>query len=154
MALTSTTVNDLSANTSTLSILGDMTESVVYTKSTNSFLFSSQLTFTITPTQYLQFAVILIAYNANIVNVFNPSFSVSTPFNVSSISDINDGVGNLNFLCNAGGHRLYSISCAVPNGNCVFAARNSNITLTFDEFQFYLSSSIHFKNEIIKSYSL
>lgn len=154
MAISSITSNDLALNTSTLTITGDALESIIYTKSTNSFAFSPQLTFTVTPTQYLQFAAILIAYNTNIINIFNPSFIVSTPFNVTNISDTNDGVSTLNFLCNAGGHRLYSIASIYPAGNCVFAARLSGTTLTFDELQLYLTCSIHYKNEIIKSFNL
>jgi len=154
VAISSVISNDLLANTSTLTLSGDASESIIYSKSTNSFFFAAQPTFSITPSQYLQFSSMLLAFNVNVNNIFNPNSNVSSTFNISNVSDTNDGINSLNYLCSWGSNRLYAITSTYPLGNCVFGARNNKINLTFDEFQFYLLCSVHYKNEIIKSFHL
>jgi hypothetical protein len=148
MALTSTTTNDLVAGTSTLVINSGVTiENIVYTNSTNQLVFATQNAFTISNSDFFAFAKILDQFNISIQTVFRiPGLHV--PLSISQMSQTNDGSGNMTFLFQKGGHPVYLIATAYPNGICSFSKRNQASILTFQEWLLYQAFSEIYEGEL------
>lgn len=154
MALTSTIVNDLVSGTSTLTLTsGSTVESVVYTNSTRSFVFATQVAFNLSALDFIKFVAILVAFKLSIDQVFAPSGSFTT-FNVSDIVDTNDGINALNFVFAKAGNALYTISATYPAGTINFARRLSVGTLTYAELVYYLLIVQHFQDEVRKTFGI
>lgn len=149
MAISSTTVNDLAAGTSTLKRLsGSTVENIVYTQSTNAFVFSSESSFSLSATDYVKFFSILDVYNKNILFVFTPAVNAYASFNISQVSDTDDGINALAFTFYKRGHLLYDISATYPSGTVNFAARTQGSTVLFDEFEYFLAISAFFTQQL------
>lgn len=157
MALSSTSVKDLINGLATLQIFdsgSSLIENVVYTFSSASLVFSTQGEYTITADEYIQFAQITNAFSINIQTVFNPSLAITSPFNVLQVTDTNDGAGALNFLFSNGSTPTYDINATYPAGGVLTHKRGNDCILTYQEFNYYLLNSIHYKNEIITFFNL
>lgn len=157
MAISSTTINDLIVGTSTLTITsGSTIENVVYTNSTKSFLFSSQLAFTFSPSDFIQFIAVLDAYNVNIQAIFNPALTgiFAPTFNIRTASNIDDGINTVTFVFQKGSTKLYDKTAIYPSGQITCAARANPVTLTFEEWTAYHDFSRHFESQIHHLYHL
>lgn len=154
MALISTTINDLTTGTAALTISsGTAIENITYTKSSNTVAFTTQNAFTLSPSDFLIFRDILDIFDKNLVNVFSPGHSLPNNFSVSQITDTNNGTV-LSFGFYQTNHPVYSITSTYPAGSCAFAKRNQAITLSYDEWQYYHTTSLHYEQEVKQYYHL
>jgi hypothetical protein len=155
MALTSTIVIDKVANTAEVQITSiDLIEDITYTFSSNSLGFLPQVLYTITAEEYIQFVSILTAFNLAIITNFSAIPFLFSTFEVTSISDTNDGIDTLKFLFEKTPDLLYDLTAIYPAGDVSFAKREQATTLTFEEWTYYLLTSLHFNQEVAKQFRL
>jgi hypothetical protein len=156
MTILATTVVDTAAQTITLTITqaSNVIESITYTKSSNTLLFNTVNAFSISSADYLVFSAILDTFNAAIFAAFNPATNIVNTFNISQVSDINDGISTLSFSFYRTNHALYSITATYPNGLCAFAKRNQATMLYLNEWLYFHASSINYELEIRRFFNL
>jgi hypothetical protein len=155
MAISSTTVSDTAAGTSTLTITSGVTvESVVYTISTRNLVFSTVGRFALSATDFIKFQTILDVYNAFLQNVFGATVLGYNTFSVAQVVDTNDGSSSLNYQFYNTNHPLYNITATYPNGTIAFGNRNQSTTLTYEEFVYFINSRAHFIQEVHNVYKI
>ena len=155
MSFTSTITNDFTGATSTLKIVsGSIIETLTYTDSTRSIHFPPHASFSLSAANFLNFSSCLDSFNANLIKTFGSNISNFSSFEVSKVSDINDGVGTLTFDFRKATHPIYLITASYPLGNLIFSARNTASDLTFEEWAYYHSASLHYELEIRRFFNL
>lgn len=147
---------DTAANTMTLTILQSAVtiESITYTYATNSLLFSTMATFTLSATDFVAFAGLLDSFNTSIAKSFNPSTTISQNFTIHQVQDENNGSGSLTFQISKTVHPFYSLTASYPLGSVNFDHRTNTTTLLYDEWLYYHSVSVHFEDEIHKFFKV
>ncbi len=155
MTITSTLINDLATNTCTLTInKTSAIESIIYDHATRSLTFATQSPFTLTATEFIKFQAIINQYNLVINNVFQEGSLSFNTFSVEELSCKDNGISELRFKFSKANHPLYDITATYPSGSIAFANRNQPTTLTYVEFTFFLTSKVHFYDQVFIRYNL